>query len=194
MICIAGNKPVLDVAGYQVTDYPTEWILRSIERAAIRAGFDDFPFSEDIHQGIVHYLENKCPLRMLKLEKLYDRIRHTLKRIGFPTIADEITHSAPPVTVSLTEAAERAENGYELVFYNLLKEELQRLKQAGVHEVIFCCIREAILILRQNSTWSSECDQLEADIMLWLRKEGTNPTPTANRRIRCKLFATTHTQ
>lgn len=186
MICIAGNMPVIQVGDYQVTNYDTFWIRRAIQGAADRSNHPEFAFVDDIYEAVVYYLENQCSLRLLKLESLYERIRHMLKRIGCESIANALRVEAPPVTISLEKAAVEAGNGYELAFYQILQNEMRKLKKMGAQEVFFGHIRESILVLKQCKEWSGSCELLEKDIMLWLKKEGTKPQ-RLGYRIRCEL-------
>ncbi len=186
MICIAGNMPVIQVGDYQVTNYDTFWIRRAIQGAADRTQHSEFAFVDDVYEGVVYYLENQCSLRLLKLEALYDRIRHMLKRIGCEGIANALQIEAPPVTISLERAAVEAGNGFELAFYQILQKEMRGLKKMGAKEVFFGQVRESIMVLKQSQDWSEGCEQLERDIMLWLKKEGTKPQ-RLGYRIRCEL-------
>ena len=186
MICIAGNMPVIQVGDYQVTNYDTFWIRQAIQGAADSVQHAEFAFVDDIYEGIVYYLENQCSLRLLKLESLYERIRHMLKRIGCESIAYALQIEAPPVTISLEKAAIEAGNGYELTFYQILQDQMHGLKKLGAKEVFFDHIRESIMVLKQSQEWNHDCEQLEQDIMLWLRREGTKPK-RFGYRIRCEL-------
>jgi len=186
MICIAGNMPVLQVGEHQISDYDTYWIRRAIENASIRANQPHFSFVDDVYDGIVYYLENKCPLRLLAIEALYARIRHTLKRIGCEAIANAIEVECPPITISLERAAIDAGNGYELAFYQILQTEMLELKKLGAREVFFSEMRESVLILKQAEQWYDNCDQLESDILLWLKNAGTRPQ-RQGFRIRCNI-------
>lgn len=186
MICIAGNMPVLQVGEHQISDYDTYWIRRAIENAALRANQPYFSFSDDVYDGIVYYLEHKCDLRLLHIEALYMRIRHTLKRIGCEAIANALEIECPPITISLERAAIEAGNGYELAFYQTLQTEMLTLKKLGVREVFFSEMRESILILKQAEQWTDDCDQLEGDILLWLKNAGTRPQ-RQGFRIRCNI-------
>ena len=60
MICLVGNRPVLQVGRHQVTGYDTAWLRETIMRGAVAAEREDFPFIDDLMEGIIHYLENKC--------------------------------------------------------------------------------------------------------------------------------------
>jgi hypothetical protein len=186
MICIAGNMPVLQIGEHQISDYDTYWIRRAIENAAIRANQPHFAFVEDVYDGIVYYLEHKCPLRLLAVESLFMRIRHTLKRIGCEAIANALEVESPPITISLERAAIEAGNGYELAFYQILQSEMLELKKLGAREVFFSEMRESVLILKQTDQWHGDCDQLESDILLWLKNAGTQPQ-RQGFRIRCNI-------
>jgi len=186
MICIAGNMPVIQVGDYQVTNYDTYWIRTAIQAAAERAQHPDFAFIDDIYEGIIYYLEHQCSLRLLSLDILYERIRHMLKCIGFETIASALQVIAPPVTISLEKAAIDASNGFELAFYQIIQKEMRALKQLGAAEVFFSSLEKSVLILNQTNAWSEQCQILEQDIMLWLKKEGTKPQ-RLGYRIRCQL-------
>ena len=186
MICIVGNLPVLQVGHYQVTGYSTQWIRKAIEQAAARAQQEEFAFTEDIYAGVIHYLEHKCSLRLLKIEDLYKRLAHMLSRIGYGSIANALVPIAPPITISLERAARDAGTGYELAFFKELQDELHQLKETGAHDVYFSHVEECIQILKQTETWDESCKELEADILDWLAKVGTHPQ-RQGYRIRANL-------
>lgn len=186
MICIAGNLPVLQVGRYQVTGYSTHWIRIAIEEAAERAQQEEFAFVEDIYEGVIHYLEHKCALRLLKLEDLYKRIAFMLSRIGYGSIANALQPIAPPVTISLERAARDAGEGYELAFYKELQNELFNLKDTGATEVYFSHVEECVHILSRTEEWDTRCEDLEANILDWLKKVGTKPEKQGYR-IRASL-------
>ncbi len=186
MICIAGNMPVLKIGEYQTTNYDTYWIRTAIEEAAHRADQEHFAFIDEVYDGIVHYLENKCPLKLLPIEDLFTRIEHTLKRIGCEPIANSLKIVCPPITLSLQRAATEAGSGFELAFYNLLFKEMKELKARGAREIFFSQIRESVLLLKQTDQWDEDCEHLEQDILLWFKKTGTQPQRQGHR-IRCSL-------
>jgi len=170
MICLVGNLPVLQVGRHQVVGYGTEWIDLALERAAKDANRDDFPFIDDIRDGVLHYLENRCPLRVLPLEDLYARMRRMLHKIGCPAIARHLKQLSPPVTVSLTKAAHDAGNGYELVFFCLLTEDLNHLSEHGAECIRFKDIEETAMILRGKESYTDDCVNLASDIEGFLER------------------------
>lgn len=164
MISLIGNRPAIQVGRHQVLHYDTSWLGVALRRAAAAAERDDFPFVEEIRKGVETYLETRCPLRLLPLEDLFDRMRHMLQRIGCDGIAEKLEPLAPPVTLSLVGAARAAGNGFELAFFEHLRKELTDLRAAGAEEVRFTGLRESAILLCGAEKWDSRCEAMLADI------------------------------
>ena len=181
MISLIGNRPAIQIGRYQVIDYDTAWLDDALRRAARAADHEDFPFVADIRSGIEKYLETKCPLKLLHIDDLYDRMRKMLVKIGCVRIAENLVPLAPPVTVSLVRAAMEAGNGFELAFFETLRSELVELRTAGAEEIHFTGLRESTLVLRGTSKWNKHCDNLlseiEAFIHNWDRDHPPAPRP-----------------
>lgn len=169
MISLIGNRPALQIGRHQVIEYDTSWLDDALIRAAREAELDDFPFVQDIRSGIVEYLETKCPLKLLHLEDLFDRMRKMLVKIGCAPIAEKLRPLAPPVTVSLVHAAMSAGNGFELAFFESLRSELADLRAAGAEQIRFTGLRESSLILRGCSKWNKQCQILLEEIEAFLK-------------------------
>jgi hypothetical protein len=186
MICIVGNRPVLQIGRQQVSGYGTQWLRETIMRGAEAAQREDFPFVDDLLEGILHYLENKCPLRVLTVEDLHARVRRMLERIGCEAIAQTLPLVAPPVTLSLVRAAKEAGNGFELAFFNQIHDEIEDLKLHGVEELHFTGTRDCVKILRGVTRWSIPCEKLHAEIITFLKTHGHSTLPN-QREIRLNL-------
>lgn len=170
MICITGNMPVLQIGRHQISNYPTDWIEEALHRAAQSSHGQDLPFIADIRDGILHYLQNRCSLKLLTLEELYERMRQMLKKVGCPAIARNLPLVAPPLTISLVEAAQEAGNGFELVFFKILREEFQELHHYGVEKIHFADLAECARILRGRKKDNIHSRQLADDIAAYLEK------------------------
>ncbi len=181
MISFIGNRPALQIGRYQVLDYDTAWLDDALRRAALAADHADFPFIEEVRSGIVRYLETKCPLRLLRLDDLYARLRKMLVKIGCAPIAEKLEPLAPPVTVSLVRAAMEAGNGFELAFYESLRDALAELRSAGAEEIRFVGLRQCVLILRGTQQWNKACDallqEIQDSISAWDRDQTTVRRP-----------------
>jgi hypothetical protein len=169
VICLIGNRPALQIGRYQVIDYDTAWLEDALKRAAQAAEHEDFPFIADIRGGIVQYLETKCPLKLLHLEDLFERMRKMLVKIGCERIAEKLQLLAPPITVSLIRPAMEAGNGFELAFFETLRTELAELRAAGAEKIHFTSLRESSLILCGTAKWNKHCDSLLSEIEAFLK-------------------------
>ncbi|MDP3851271.1 MAG: hypothetical protein Q8Q59_12255 [Luteolibacter sp.] len=185
MISLIGNRPALQIGRYQVIDYDTAWLDSALRRAARAAQHDDFPFVDDIRSGIVKYLETRCPLKLLQLDELYDRMRKMLVKIGCGQIAEKLEALAPPVTVSLVHAAMEAGNGFELAFFESLRVELRHLRSSGAEEIRFTGLRESTLILRGTAKWNKQCEVLLAEIEAFVRTWDRDPAEHADPLCLC---------
>ena len=180
MISFIGNRPALQIGTHQVLDYDTTWLEDAIRRAAKAADNEDFPLVTEVCHGVEMYLENKCSLRLLHLEDLFERLRKMLTTMGCERIAEKLEPLAPPVTVSLIATAEKAGNGFELAFFETLRNELLSLRDAGAEQIHFTGLRESTLILRGQTKWNRQCDTLLTEIeafLLSLDSDEAMPTP-----------------
>lgn len=175
MICFISNRPALQIGRYQVIDYGTSWLDDALRRAAQAAEHEDFPFVDDIRSGIVKYLETRCPLKLLQIGDLFDRMRRMLIQIGCERIAQKLEPLAPPVTVSLVHSAMAAGNGFELAFFETLRAELTDLRALGAEEIRFTGLRESALILGGATKWNKHCQTLLAEIEAFLRNWDAAP-------------------
>lgn len=169
MICFISNRPALQIGRYQVIDYGTSWLDDALRRAARAADHEDFPFVDDIRSGVVKYLETRCPLKLLQIGDLFDRMRRMLVQIGCERIAQKLEPLAPPVTVSLVHSAMAAGNGFELAFFETLRSELTDLRVLGVEEIRFTGLRESALILGGAAKWNKHCENLLGEIEAFLK-------------------------
>ena len=175
MIAFIANRPALQIGRHQVFDYDTSCLEEALRRAARAADQEDFPFVNDIHSGIVKYLETKCTLRLLTLNELYERVRKMLMKIGCVKIADELKPLAPPLTLSLVESANEAGNGFELAFFEKLRAEIGELRKAGAETILFTGLRESSLILQGSTKWNKHCERMLSEMDAFLRKCGCDP-------------------
>lgn len=175
MIAFIANRPALQIGRHQVFDYDTSCLEEALRRAARAADQEDFPFVNDIHSGIVKYLETKCTLRLLTINELYERMRKMLMKIGCVKIADELKPLAPPLTLSLVESANEAGNGFELAFFERLRAEISELRKAGAETILFTGLRESSLILQGSTKWNKHCERMLSEMDAFLRKCGCDP-------------------
>lgn len=181
MICLVGKLPVLQVGRHQVVGYGTDWIDLALQRAAESCDRADFPFIDDIRDGVLHYLEHKCPWRMLPIEDLFERMKRMLRRIGCDAIANNLKPLTPPLTLSVARAAREAGNGFELVFFQTLQDEIDDLRTRGAEEFHFTELRESAQLLRGTAHWNRSCEYLHQEILAFLQNFAQQPIAERRR-------------
>lgn len=178
MICLSGNLPALKIGHHHVVGYKTDWIEEALSRAAAASNRTDCPFIPDIRDGILHYLEKRCSLRVFAIEDLYSRMRAMLRRIGCDDIAQHLCPLAPPITVSLIGPARKAGRGSESDFFRSLGEEIRLLQKSGAESICLCNIDESVTLLRGPDASVVSRAQLRIEITLFVESyQRRHPAP-----------------
>jgi len=101
-----------------------------------------------------------------------------LDRIGCPAISANLQILTPPIYLSLARTARQFPNGFELGFYQQIRDEVCKLHDLGTEEVHFTEIKEATLLLCGVEKWTPACDELQEDIHAFLERTAQqNSTP-----------------
>ena len=108
-------------------------------------------------------------------------MKRMLRRIGCDAIADNLLLLSPPLTVSIARAAREAGNGFELVFFQTLQEEIDDLRARGAEEFHFTELRESAQILRGAPRWNRSCELLHQEILAFLQNFAQQPIPDRRR-------------
>lgn len=165
MISLASRLPVLQVGEYQLHGYETSWILTSIEEGLKGIGIQDRKIAKDIYAGVLHYLENNCPWKPLRIEDLYAKLEKLFGKIGFPQVKGKIPRVSPPIHMSVVEQLEKMDCQIELALFNTLQSEMETLLGYGVEKVVFDGVIEAVNMIIPTKKWSKECDLLHDEII-----------------------------
>jgi len=165
MICLSSKLPVLQVGPYQLKDYDTSWILRSIEDTLACVGLHSSFVSEIVYHGVIQYLENDCPWVPLKIEDLYARIEFLFSKIGFKHLAHAIPRYSPVIRISVAQLLQKVDYQGEDALLKALQAELNTLKGYGVEEVFLDNIADAVHALIPDQDWGKQSQQLHDKII-----------------------------
>ena len=88
----------------------------------------------------------------------------------------------PRIVPPRARAAREAGNGFELVFYQKLQEEIDDLHARGAEEFHFTELRESARILRGAGQWTPHCNRIHQEILAFLQNIAQQPAPE-NRKI-----------
>lgn len=144
MIATQYSRPMLQAGHCIVSDYDLQWIESLLREAAQEAGVS-LPYGREVAAGMLMYLEQRCPLKAMPLEYLFARMRHLLREIGLPLIAEHLHEQMPPVDIELDELA--GEAPLPLFFYAKLRERMEALRELGLTAYRFSGAHRCSLVL-----------------------------------------------
>lgn len=171
MICLPSQLPLLRFGNFEVVQYDARWLEDSIVAAAERAGHDDWWIAADVAKGVIEYLRQRYPANTISVEELYAKVARALAVLGWDDIAAELKVGAPPLRISLAEIAAEAGDGFELVFFRLLRERLAETCMTGSLQVQCYGLRQGVKILQRARRWGARCQRLAEEIAEFLRAE-----------------------
>lgn len=148
MIAASYTRPMLQTGQCIVADYDLQWLESVLQDAAREAGVT-LPFRREVAAGMLMYLEERCPLKAMPLEYLFARMRHLLREIGLPLIAEHLHEQMPPVDIELDELA--CEAPLPLFFYAELKQRMDDLRSRGLTTYRFSGAHRCSLLLGGRS-------------------------------------------
>lgn len=129
MIAAQYNRPMLQAGQCIAADYDPAWIESLLQEAADEAGVS-LPYRRELACGIMMYLEQRCPLKVMPLDYLFARMRRALRDMGLPLIAAHLHRQMPPVDIELDALADEAP--LPLFFYTKLKQRMEELRGMGL--------------------------------------------------------------
>lgn len=170
MICFSSKLPVLQVGTYQLFDYETSWLLRSIEGGLSSVQIEDQGIAQDIYHGVVYYLENECPWKPLKIEVLYEKMDGLFVKIGFPKVKGQIPMYCPEIRISVLNKLESLDCKIEIALFSALQAELESLVSYGAEKIILDDLIETVHTLIPSKKWSKECQDLHDELFSYQEK------------------------
>lgn len=170
MICLKDNLPVVQLAGGQVFAFERDWLVRSLARAAARAGYAQWWLAGHVAESVTAYLREQTELNVLPVERLTAAVCSVLQVIGYGEIGRHFTPAPPRVQVSLVELAREAGAGYELAFFEMLGRRLQELCREPGSCFDLLGLERCVKLLRAKKSWSRDCDALREEIVTFARE------------------------
>lgn len=170
MIALPTEFPFIRVSRGNLAKCEPSWLQETLRRAASAA---DMPawLAEDVSKGVEAYLRHHYPGTVIEMSELFERIRSTLASLGLEDLAAHIAEIPPPVKISLSHLARRAGPGYELAFFQLLKDQVRSAADGGTRYLLCYGLRPCVKRLATTEKWSPRCRRLEAEIKAFLEHE-----------------------
>lgn len=170
MIALPADLPLIRISRETLALCEPAWLQETLKSAALAADVPEW-LAEDVCKGIESYLKHHFPGTVIDMPDLFARIKRTLGQLGLADFAAQVSEMAPPVRISLPDLARRAGPGFELLFFELLKQRFRSAADGGARRLICYGLRNSVKQLTTAAKWSVRCDRLEREIMAFLAYE-----------------------
>lgn len=169
MIALRNSLPLLRQADDQATPIRLDWLCLCLRRAADQAGYDQWWLAEHVTQSVLSYLGTSYERNIIAIDQLTEIVRSALQAIGYGEVALRFQALHQPFELSLTDLASEAGPGYELAFFQLLKERMQPALSESASNVHIYGLQGCVRHLQSVKTWSRSCSQLRNEIVEFVR-------------------------
>lgn len=171
MIALADGMPLVQLEDARVVAFQGDWIARALAKAAVKAGYQKWWLAEYVTETIAQYLASHYEANAISIPRLTRLLSDVLQVIGYSEIAAHLTLGLPGERLNLVDLVQEAGAGYELAFFNRLRDRLQSLIGAGTTDVDLVGLAPCVKQLRARKSWSRGCDALQEEIVSFVRTQ-----------------------
>ncbi|MEI8233250.1 MAG: hypothetical protein WCH57_01040 [Verrucomicrobiota bacterium] len=171
MIALADGLPLVQLDDGRAVAFQRGWIVRALAKAAFKAGFSKWWLAEHVAETVELSLASHYQENVISVPRLTERIRDVLQGIGYSEVGGYLALGRPGERLDLAALAREAGAGYELAFFNRLREQLRSLIGAGTTDVDLIGLAPCVKQLRARKSWSRGCEALQEEIVSFVRKQ-----------------------
>lgn len=169
MIALRDSLPLLRQSENEHCAIRKEWICFCLFRAAEKAGHRRWWLAEHVTASVLYYLSKTYENNVVTPKQLRNIVVYALQAIGYAEIALRLDAVVPPFELSLSDLAEEAGPGYELAFFQLLRERIQSAFCDRTSSLEIYGLQSCVRHLQSAKTWSRGCSLLRSEIVNFLR-------------------------
>lgn len=134
---------------------------------------------EHVVQSIVHYIRNEMKKETVTLQDFIDLSRELLAHFSAGGAKGK---SAAEAVCDLYQLAQRAGYGFELRFYDILRDHIQKASSNGSESYVFTGLRRCVKFLAGHQRWRNRCRVINDEIVEFIR-ETLERTATEDVRL-----------
>jgi hypothetical protein len=127
--------------------------------------------AEHVTESVLCYFATSYDKGIVSLADTCEIVRSVLQAIGYGEVSIHYEALNPPFELSLAEIAREAGAGFELGFFQLLRERLQPALSDRASNVHISGLQNCVRLLQSAKTWSRSCSQLRNEIVDFLRAQ-----------------------
>ena len=171
MIALKDGLPLVEFGGGRIVAFERDWMVASLQKAALKAGYPHWWLAEHVTESIATYLMLRFDENVLALPRLAKAVQSVLQVIGYAEVASHFDPSPPPIKVSLVEMAREAGSGYELAFFEMLGRSIQGMLASNTTRFELFGLERCVKQLRSKKVWCRDCDSLRTEIVSFVREQ-----------------------
>jgi hypothetical protein len=171
MIALRDNLPLVRFDDGQVAGFEREWLVRSLARAARKAGYPGWWLARHVAESVATYLALNFEENVIGTPQLAKAVQSVLQVIGYAEVAAQFVPAPPPAYLSLFQLAREAGSGYELAFFYMLGRKIQNLLAARTTYFELSGLDRCVRQLRAKKVWSRDCAALRSEIVTFVREQ-----------------------
>jgi hypothetical protein len=171
VIALRDNFPLVRFQDGSVMNYDRDWLSSAVVRAAESAGYKKWWLTNHVTESISSFLQQDFEENIVTIPRLEKAVQSVLQVIGYSDVARCFQTLPPPVKISLSDLARRAGNGFELVFFELLRARLRDIPDSAAQQVELNDLHACVKLLRGAKVWRSDCAELTGEIVQFVRSE-----------------------
>jgi hypothetical protein len=168
MIALPSDLPLVTWNDARHVPLSAGWLTESIDFSLAGEALPEWQWTEDIVHAVCLHLKEDYLGTEINHSELVRIIRQSVCALGYENVASKIELSAPRVVIHLPEIAHRA--NIELVFFQELQHKLDEALGYVVRGVKLEGIRDSVKTLQKARRWKRNCQTLNDDIVLFVRK------------------------
>lgn len=169
MITLAADCLVFQLASGENVPFSSDMI--SVDLAGETGKLFDEEFVENATKAVFHYFKHEKGRQTVSMAEFAEALEHVLG--GFAAAAEQPVESSPSrgiVQADLARLARESSNGWELLFFPRLRQEVRRGAQQKPEVLRFSGLRDCVKHLLGAQRWGDRCRILEEQIVSYLRE------------------------
>ncbi|MCX6958016.1 MAG: hypothetical protein NT164_05730 [Verrucomicrobiae bacterium] len=135
MIALLYGLPLVTIPNGQSFSFQKAWIKNALQTTASAQGYGCWWFAHELAESVELYLRREWSGSAITIAELETIIKDLLLSLRFSDLATAFFLPPPPTTLSLLELAKEAGEGYELLFFQLLKKRLEKVAQSSTEQL-----------------------------------------------------------
>jgi len=172
MIALLDGMPLVALPDGRNTVFDKSWITCSLRHAAEHAGYNQWGLAEHIAESVALYLKRDFGENCVAVVNLQEAVADVLRSLGFVDVAACFRLPDPPLHLSLAELVRQAGDGYELAFFGLLGERLQRMAGSRSSRLEIDGLSECLRLLSRRGG-KGRREGLREEIVGFIRQYGS---------------------